>query len=569
MRLKTERVISKYLRAFIVLLFFLLKEAFPNSAFAFTSLNACAKSKECLALIKESSSAAVSAPTEAGVAASTLSTTNSVGTLTASLQAAADFAIVTGPTATYVAWHYWSQAQNERAQNRAMARYCAVYPADTQLCALPFTGGQMPGILYRVSANVYYKDIPENGQSRNQESYSINPDFEVQATGPVGKVVMEQHPEINQLYNNEGVVYANGIRIGIQPYGYEPGWFEYRDAKVIRADGQPDTGGNLPPVSIKDWKYWSQAKREQAVALLTPSDWQRLIVSMPVGRILNSGDKVNAPRIAIPGQEIDNPNTVGDDRRLKTVPGQKAIPLEPDFDHDDDPDSSDSDNDNDGTPDTSDPKPRNPYVPTASSQPPTPPEDDTPEQSEGEKDVSKVRESYGDFLEKPGYEGYDRRLNVIEEKYKRAAAMEDEAAVDPDVGIEQDRLLREADRELQQLQGEIGEAWWSSLSQYERQLFNNRPQAEIDEIQRLMQQWSPGTFTGGVADSIVYHANKYGYGDYLEYLRDASNFDKSKADRIPHEGFREDSTVRWEIRSTREFLVEDQNGEMRTYGFNE
>lgn len=102
MRVKTGKAKPKYLKTFIFLLFLFLNEAFPNAAYAFTSLNACARSKECLELIKDSSSSAVSAPTGAGFGSSTLSITTSSGTVKTLVKGVTDFAIFTAPTAAYV-----------------------------------------------------------------------------------------------------------------------------------------------------------------------------------------------------------------------------------------------------------------------------------------------------------------------------------------------------------------------------------------------------------------------------------------------------------------------------------
>ena len=97
--------------------------------------------------------------------------------------------------------------------------------------------------------------------------------------------------------------------------------------------------------------------------------------------------------------------------------------------------------------------------------------------------------------------------------------------------------------------------------------FDRRSQAEIEEMQRLMKCWSQGTFPG-VAESIVYHSNKYGYSEFIEYLRDASNFSRVRAARTPSEGLRDDGTVRWETMNNREFIVVDEQDKVLTYGFN-
>ncbi|HBY75536.1 MAG TPA: hypothetical protein DEG47_00640 [Cyanobacteria bacterium UBA11148] len=159
-----------------------------------------------------------------------------------------------------------------------------------------------------------------------------------------------------------------------------------------------------------------------------------------------------------------------------------------------------------------------------------------------------------------------QRLRELESKYQRIAAMDEAAEADPFVGLEQDNLKLEADEELKGLEEEL--SWLGSLSRYERQLFEGRSQAEIDEMRELMELWSSANFPD-VAASILHHFRKKGYTDALEYLRDAANFDKSRATRFPRQGFRDDDTVKWEIKDTGEYLIEDTEGKIRTYGFNE
>lgn len=522
MRIKTEKASSKHLGTLIFLLLFFLNEAFSNAAFAFSSLNACARSRECLALIKESAGTAVSAPTGAGYGVTTLRTATSSGAIKTFVNGVADFAIVVGPSAAYVSWHYWNEAHNGRAQDRAKQRYCAAYPND-EVC----------GSVYEV----HIVNHDEGGKI-----YHVNRFYNL--AFPTKKVLAcyfgsykcYQIRDANDRY--------------IDHYG-----IEYNYEYIFQ------------PVDVLPWKDWSQAKRDAAVALLNDTDWQRLTTSMPGGGTLDPGDSVKAPEIGIPGQEWDNPNTPLDDRRFKSLPGEYSRPVVPDFDHDGDPDETDADDDNDGFLDPYDLELRNPYVPRASSEPPPPPEDDRVEQSDGERAVSEERQIQGDFLEKPGNEAFQNRLDRIEDKYKRAAGMEDEAASDPDVGFEQQRLIDEADAELQQLKNEISQAWWSSLSQAEQQLFGSPNSADIDEIRSHMEQWDQGTYDS-IADSILDHSLRKGYEDPLEFLRDASNFDKSLAERIPREGVGERGTIRWEIRSSGEYVIETPEGKFVTYGVN-
>lgn len=75
---------------------------------------------------------------------------------------------------------------------------------------------------------------------------------------------------------------------------------------------------------------------------------------MPAIGAFKPGDTIDVPKILIPGQETDNPNTLGDERQLRTVPEPYTLP----------------DYDQDGSPDEAAPEPQNPSVPTASSDPP-------------------------------------------------------------------------------------------------------------------------------------------------------------------------------------------------------
>lgn len=177
MRIKVGKATSKYLGTLVFLLLFFLKETFPNAALAFTSLNACARSKECLELIKGSSSSAVSAPTGAGFGRSTLSTTISSGAVRTLVKGVTDFAIVTAPTAAYVGWHYWNKAHNGRAQTRARELYCAAYSSDevcnsTQVVSKSFVEGY--GYGGGCSTPTFVSLPIAAGQESNIESRSDN-----------------------------------------------------------------------------------------------------------------------------------------------------------------------------------------------------------------------------------------------------------------------------------------------------------------------------------------------------------------------------------------------------------
>jgi len=190
-----------------------------------------------------------------------------------------------------------------------------------------------------------------------------------------------------------------------------------------------------------------------------------------------------------------------------------------------------------------------------------------PNHSEDREAIRQIREIYGAFLEKPENADLANRLSAIAQKYRRIAEMEVNAETNPFVGLDRENLLMEAETEFEELSSQIKEAYDLNLSPSERQLFEGRSQDEIDEMQELMKQWSPATYAD-IAASILDHSFRKDY-DPLEYLRNASNFDKSRAMRIPRLGCSEVGTVRWEIRSTGEYLIETPEGKTVTYGFND
>lgn len=273
--------------------------------------------------------------------------------------------------------------------------YCAAHPND--LVCTPFTGGQCEGVGYEYGWEAEFvrsdgQSYGYSGSTAGQLYWSYAVWGQIKGIRAVGNTI-----EVLARGRYGGQFMPDFVWVSSYSTGNNTTLRNARFRNIVRWDRSADNCGNPPPLP---WKDWPQAKRDAAVALLNNSDWQRLITSMPFGGTLDPGDIAIAPKIVIPGQEWDNPNTPLDDRRLKTVPGEYARPVVPDFDHDSDPDETDADDDNDGIVDPYDPEPRNSYVPRASSEPPPPPDDDTPPQSEGERAVSDVSQSYGDFLEK-------------------------------------------------------------------------------------------------------------------------------------------------------------------------
>ena len=100
------------------------------------------------------------------------------------------------------------------------------------------------------------------------------------------------------------------------------------------------------------------------------------------------------------------------------------------------------------------------------------------------------------------------------------------------------------------------------MDPYADLLYSNYTDNEIAEMQRLMESWDKATYPT-LATSIVKHAKKHGFeGDYLRYLRKASNFNKrgAKTKYLP------DGATRWN--KGYEFLIE-RDGKIVTYGEND
>ncbi len=125
----SRKSVSKLLGIWTILLFFILKGAFPKAAYAFvSSLDACAAQPECAAAISSEVAPAMATPTAEGVA-TTITSTTATGVSTTT-QAAASVAVVGDMRLSGIAAYYlWSRGVNGQAQERAKQRYCAAYPS--------------------------------------------------------------------------------------------------------------------------------------------------------------------------------------------------------------------------------------------------------------------------------------------------------------------------------------------------------------------------------------------------------------------------------------------------------
>lgn len=175
---------------------------------------------------------------------------------------------------------------------------------------------------------------------------------------------------------------------------------------------------------------------------------------------------------------------------------------------------------------------------------------------------------YADILAQPEQQDLLQRLQLIENMLLEITKLEEIVTISGEINeiFKIQENLHIINLQLLELSNDLDIANRFKWTLFERQVFANRTQDEIEEIQTLMMLWSSGTYDK-VIESVLDHAERKGY-DVLDYLGSAAKFNKNKSVRIPPVGFRDDDTVRWENRITGEYLIEDNLGKIRTYGVN-
>lgn len=161
----------------------------------------------------------------------------------------------------------WSRETGTNAGTDAgMSRLCTPYlesinedPGEPTATSPPWTGGQIPGVLYDVRVNVGRVSRRCNGSVATSNRY----DETVQMIGPITDHVSERLFEETCCGGNDLSSFKEGVR-GFDEFGIEvsnvsavgvsPGgpcrYLEVTDVTitVTRADGQPDGPGSPPPI---------------------------------------------------------------------------------------------------------------------------------------------------------------------------------------------------------------------------------------------------------------------------------------------------------------------------------
>lgn len=184
--------------------------------------------------------------------------------------------------------------------------------------------------------------------------------------------------------------------------------------------------------------------------------------------------------------------------------------------------------------------------------------------------LNELLDGFKNILNNPDNFDLLQKVNKIKKMLIKLNKLENKALISKNINdsFSAQELLDIVTIEIEQLKQELERAKKYKWAQFDRQIFAEYTDEEIREIRELMILWSAGTYSS-VAESIIDHAERKDYeNNYLEYLRDAAKFDKTKARRIPPVGFRDDDTVRWENLKTGEYLILDNFGKIRTYGNN-
>lgn len=235
--------------------------------------------------------------------------------------------------------YYWTAELNQQAQELAKQKYCVTNPNDT-VCVPPFTGGQCQRVLYRVTTEINH--TIQYGGRYTGDRKSIGTE-NLPYYGPVY--------DSRVYYNPGNFPYQNSAAFQVLSHGWSyaafgsngqyssnPKWdsnggtgggipqdYTSRIIRVQRVDGKPDECGSPPPLA---WKDWSQEKRNEAIKLVSPSDWQVITQYMPKGEDLKPGDIIKGLITIVVQATKDNPTTTKDESlQPKTIPGLYKVPL--------------------------------------------------------------------------------------------------------------------------------------------------------------------------------------------------------------------------------------------------
>lgn len=184
--------------------------------------------------------------------------------------------------------------------------------------------------------------------------------------------------------------------------------------------------------------------------------------------------------------------------------------------------------------------------------------------------LQEILDTFKLILENPDNFDLLQKINDIKKMLTKLDSLENKAFISQDINdiFSTQELSEIILREINHIERELHKVKIYKWTQFDRQIFREYTEEEIKEIQQLIMLWSARTYSS-VTESIIDHTHRKNYENkYLQYLRDASKFDKTKARRIPSIGFRDDDTVKWENLQTGEYLIEDNFGKICTYGIN-
>ncbi len=143
---------------------------------------------------------------------------------------------------------------------RDPATYAAIYPDSVgavQIVApvsAPYTGGQTPRVLYRVTHDYVWRNDYGEHNATNSGSFYGPIEAVFMASDDIGTPAAPGTPQaILLLIRSGGHAWLGVPAVGAptrldRMLYYGSGYLKFSNLQVTRADGQPDTGGNPPPI---------------------------------------------------------------------------------------------------------------------------------------------------------------------------------------------------------------------------------------------------------------------------------------------------------------------------------
>lgn len=218
--------------------------------------------------------------------------------------------------AAFQVLYYWTKANNEAIQAKALQNYCTLNPDDPSCGSTTFTGGQSDTLYYVT----WELNLKINGEPLRQvHNFYLN--------GPIGttRTIDTTDSWRFEILRKAGTDNAQWVEFGSLSKQYE--LVNYKILEAKRTDGNPDTAGNAP--STNNFTTLQPVKQQAALQTLSDDDWMSAIASTSA-RQLQEGETINQPVIltgdptsVIPGERV--PRTINFPGEVPAVAANPGI----------------------------------------------------------------------------------------------------------------------------------------------------------------------------------------------------------------------------------------------------